>query len=111
MLRIEPVPVSPRLRGQRPLTPPGFALRAPLGLRALPSALALGLRALPSALALGLRALPSALALGGWRQRQPGSPVSQLPGHETVPLAWVVPPMTAVKPGAAGCQQTLRSSC
>ncbi|WP_214280273.1 hypothetical protein, partial [Escherichia coli] len=62
----------------RPLTPPGFALRAPLG---------------------------------GWRQRQPGSPVSQLPGHEAVPLAWVVPPMTAVKPGAAGCQQTLRSSC
>ncbi|WP_217494331.1 hypothetical protein, partial [Klebsiella sp. HMSC09D12] len=60
---------------------------------------------------LGLRALPSALALGGWRQRQPGSPVSQLPGHEAVPLAWVVPPMTAVKPGAAGCQQTLRSSC
>nr|AGW01169.1 hypothetical protein [Escherichia coli] len=31
MLRIEPVPVSPRLRGQRPLTPPAFGLRAPLG--------------------------------------------------------------------------------
>ncbi|EOJ9189379.1 TPA: hypothetical protein ACXYP3_005122 [Escherichia coli] len=89
VLRIEPVPVSPRLRGQRPLTPPACGLRAPLG----------------------LRALPSALALGGWLQRQPGSPVSQLPGHEAVPLAWVVPPMTAVKPGAADCQQTLRSSC
>ena len=42
VLRIEPVPVSPRLRGQRPLTPPAFGLRAPLGLRASPSALALG---------------------------------------------------------------------
>ncbi|ESD76222.1 hypothetical protein HMPREF1611_05611 [Escherichia coli 908573] len=31
VLRIEPVPVSPRLRGQRPLTPPAFGLRAPLG--------------------------------------------------------------------------------
>ncbi|EAW6352754.1 hypothetical protein [Escherichia coli] len=60
--------------GQRPLTPPGVALRAPLD----------------------LRALPSALALGGWRQRQPGSPVSPLPGHEAVPLARVVPPMSAM---------------
>ncbi|SPW51003.1 Uncharacterised protein [Escherichia coli] len=31
VLCIEPVPVSPRLRGQRPLTPPAFGLRAPLG--------------------------------------------------------------------------------
>ncbi|EJI2345356.1 hypothetical protein NEI77_002899 [Salmonella enterica] len=75
--------------GQLPLTPPACGLRAPLG----------------------LRALPSALALGGWRQRQPGSPVSPLPGHKAVPLAGVVPPMSAVKPGAAGCKQTLRSSC
>ncbi|MDM8613464.1 hypothetical protein QU969_20955, partial [Escherichia coli] len=75
--------------GRLPLTPPACGLRAPLS----------------------LRALPSALALGGWRQRQPGSPVSPLPGHEAVPLAGVVPPMSAVKPGAAGCKQTLRSSC
>ncbi|EBK3897048.1 hypothetical protein DKN63_23830 [Salmonella enterica] len=98
MLRIEPLRVSPLraaaanasgLRPPRSAWPPGVALRAPLG----------------------LRALPSALALGGWRQRQPGSPVSPLPGHEAVPLAGVVPPMSAVKPGAAGCKQTLRSSC
>ncbi|ECS7178360.1 hypothetical protein CER89_23325 [Salmonella enterica subsp. enterica serovar Anatum] len=100
MLRIEPVPVSPRLRGQRPLTPPAFGLRAPLGLR--PSASALRL-------ASGLR--PPRWRLAAGVSRQPGSPVSQLPGHKAVPLAWVVPPMTAVKPGAAGCQQTLRSSC
>ncbi|EBI5051864.1 hypothetical protein DO288_23435 [Salmonella enterica] len=89
MLRIEPVPVSPRLRGQRPLTPPAFGLRAPLG--------------------SGL--CPPRWRLAAGVSRQPGSPVSQLPGHKAVPLAWVVPPMTAVKPGAAGCQQTLRSSC
>nr|AXQ86712.1 hypothetical protein pECSIC9_00024 [Escherichia coli] len=30
VLRFEPVPVSPRLRGRRPLMPPAFGLRAPL---------------------------------------------------------------------------------
>nr|AVN57364.1 hypothetical protein [Escherichia coli] len=31
MLRIEPLRVSPRSRGQLPLTPPACGLRAPLG--------------------------------------------------------------------------------
>ncbi|MDT9774002.1 MULTISPECIES: hypothetical protein, partial [Citrobacter freundii complex] len=70
-----------------------------------------GLRPSASALRLASGLCPPRWRLAAGVSRQPGSPVSQLPGHKAVPLAWVVPPMTAVKPGAAGCQQTLRSSC